>query len=144
MTLHILPQPEWITWLSSEIQSRGDTALLVYRAEQMLVDRYRGGKDPGDIEGNVLVDNTTGMVLEDWAEDEDGNPDVAQMPDGLANRLRDSVSRIVTHWHESPDGTIKRKLVGSRSVTYKGKADKLPRSVFRPLRPYDDRTPAMM
>jgi hypothetical protein len=80
-------------------------------------------------------------MLDGWEEDSNGDPLPGQMPDKLVTALRDSIARVVTHWHEAPDRDVKSKSVGSRSVTYADQADKLPRSVYRPLRPFDDRTP---
>jgi len=145
--LYILPSSEWDDWLPTSVLGRPDAARLVWRAENKMVDRYREDTERAEIEGNVLVDNTKGSVLlENWEEDSDGNADTSQMPNDLVMALRDCVARIATEWHEQADdaGDVRSKSVGSRSVTYRAAAESLPRSVYRPLRKFDDRTPAMM
>ena len=125
-------------WLSDDIQARDDFDRLVGRAERKLVDRYRehrAGRPGGLGSGADQV-----VMLDGWAEDANGAPDTDAMPDDLVTRLRDVISRIVEHAAESP-GHVKRRLVGSKSVTYKAGADALPRTTWAPLRPYDERTP---
>jgi len=136
----ILTSSEWDTWLTDDVQSQSDLDLRVWRAEQKVIQRYTE-HEPGSADAVREDTRSTWVQLLDWEEDANGDPDVAAMPEDLVTALRDSIARIVTHWHEAPDGDIKSKSVGSRSVTYDDQADALPRSVYRPLRPYDDRTP---
>jgi hypothetical protein len=125
-------------WLSDDIQARDDFDRLVGRAERRLIDRYREHR-AGTPGGPVWGPDQT-VMLDGWAEDASGAPDTGAMPDDLVTRLRDVISRIVEHAAESP-GAVKRRLVGSKSVTYKAGADALPRTTWAPLRPYDERTP---
>jgi hypothetical protein len=139
-TPQILTSSEWDTWLSSDVQSQSDLDLIVWRAEQKVIGRYRE-HEPGSSDAVRETTDGAWVQLVGWEETEDGDPDLPGMPDDLVTALRDTIARIVTHWHEAPGGDIKSKSVGSRSVTYADQADKLPRSVYQPLRPYDDRTP---
>jgi len=108
-----------------------------------VIDRYReeGPDDDHVTATGVDTFETEVIMLEGWEEDSNGDPLPRQMPDKLVTALRDAIARVVTHWYESPDRKVQSKSVGSRSVTYSGQADKLPRSVYAPLRPFDDRTP---
>jgi len=136
----ILTSDQWDTWFSDAVQSQGDLKLQVWRAEQKVIERYREHEASST---NAVKEDTrhTWVQLVGWEEDENEDPDVAAMPDDLVTALRDTISRIVTHWHEAPKGEVKSRSVGSRSVTYERNADKLPRTVYRPLKPFDDRTP---
>jgi hypothetical protein len=138
----ILTSDTWDEWLPDSVLAESDLERTVDRAEQKVLDRYREserGAPLDSFEADPVY--LKPVQLRGWQVADDGTPDLDAMPEDLVRRLRDSISRIVTHWHEAPGGDIKSKSVGSRSVTYADQADKLPRSVYRPLRPYDDRTP---
>jgi len=142
-TPQILIPSEFDTWLSDAVQSQSDLELTVYRAEEKVIDRYREEGPDDELVTATGADTfeTAVVMLDGWEEDSNGDPLVDQMPDKLVTALRDSISRVVTHWHDAPDRDVQSKSVGSRSVTYRDQADKLPRSVYHPLRPFDDRTP---
>jgi len=143
-----MPAPNIITpdvlaeWLPEEIRSRSDLDRLLWRAEERVLGRYRGdeaGRDPltFEVEGRIKDD----VQLVGYAETEDGAPKPEAMDDRLLTALRDAVARVAEHWHDSPDGHVDSVSQGERSVTYRKGAEDLPRTVFEPLRPYDDRTP---
>jgi hypothetical protein len=127
-------------WLGDDVQSEAGLLRTIDRAEQKVIDRYRERPRGG---AGALPETTReeAVQLVGWEEAEDGTPDIGAMPDELVRRLRDCIARIVTQWVESPDGNVRRKSVGSRSVTYDEDTGSLPHSVYAPLRPYDDRTP---
>lgn len=126
-------------WLDDDILSEeGSLLRTIDRVERKVIDRYR--ERPRGSAGRETT-REEAVQLVGWEEAEDGTPDIGAMPEDLVRRLRDCIARIVTHWAESPDGNVRRKSVGSRSVTYDEDTGSLPHSVFAPLRPYDDRTP---
>lgn len=129
-------------WLDESVASADNLTRTIERAERKLVDKYRGGKVPDTvIKDGIGTFSSTQVQLKGWAEDSDGNPDTASMPDDLVTRLRDCVARIVTHWEESVDSNVESVSQGSKSVSYSKDAGTLPRSVWAPLRPYDQTTP---
>jgi len=139
-TPQILTSGELDTWLPSDIQRNDDLRLKVWRAEQKVIQRYTE-HEAGSVQAVREDTHATTVQLLGWEEDSNGDPDVSAMPSDLVTALRDTIARILTHWHETPDDNVKSRSVGSKSVTYEEDADKLPRSVYRPLRPFDDRTP---
>jgi len=143
-----MPAPNIITpdvlaeWLPEEIRSRSDLDRLLWRAERRVIGRYQvndgaASTDVFDAFGDIDRD----VELVGYAETEDGAPKPEAMDDRLLTALRDAVSRVAEHWHDSPDGHVDSVSQGERSVTYRKGAEDLPRTVFEPLRPYDDRTP---
>jgi hypothetical protein len=136
----ILPDSKWGKWLPDGVLSQSDPALKVWRAEQMVIRRYREHEHAST---NAVREDThdAWVQLIGWEETDDGDPDVAAMPDDLVTALRDTISRIVTHRYEAPDDNVQSRSVGSRSVSFRADAGALPRSVYEPLRPFDDRTP---
>jgi len=126
------------TFLSEEAQQADRLTLMIVRAEKKVVDRYRttGGSELSFSKGGVVQ-------LDGWAEDENGDPDIQEMPADLVFALRDSIGRIVDFWAQKPGEAdhVQSQSQGDRSVSFRD-AD-LPRSVYRPLRPFDLRQPIL-
>lgn len=130
-------------WLDGEVAADDSLRRLVRRAERKVIDRYRQKKHGSDppLDSFRSTAHLRPVRLEGWKETDDGTPDVDAMPDDLVRRLRDVIARIVTHWANAPDSDVESVSQGSKSVSYSKDAGHLPRSVWEPLRPYDDRTP---
>jgi len=130
-------------WLDQSVVDTADhLPRTIERAERKLADKYRSGRVSDTVVKDGIGTFSAGQIqLKGWVEDSDGNPDTDAMPDELVTRLRDCVARIVTHWVESVDEGKESVSRGAKTVSYSKDAGKLPRSVWVPLRPFDDRTP---
>lgn len=140
MTPQILTSSAQSDFLSSEAQNASRLDLMVVRAENKVIDRYR------EVRPNDHVDDFFGgsieghdVQLDGWREDDNGDPDVAEMDEDLLFALRDTISRIVEHEVQKPEEAehVSRKVQGARQVDFRDKD--LPRSVYAPLRPFDER-----
>ena len=139
----IFTNDTWGKWLPDSVVDAkvedGSMVRDVNRAERKLIGRYTE-HEPGT-EAVRQDTHGAGVRIIDWEEKEDGTPDVSAMPDDLVTRLRDCIARIIQEWHEMPEDNVQSVSQGSKSVTYFKEGGSLPRSVWIPLRPYDDRTP---
>lgn len=131
----ILTPPVYDKFLSEEAIDASRLELMVVRAEQKVLGRYRE------------VDNTRDLILEahydadvrldGYVENDDGDPDLDQMDEELLFALRDSIARIVEFWAAKPDEHVARLDQGDRRVDFRDKD--LDASVYAPLRRFDER-----
>lgn len=124
--------------LSDEAQARSDVDQLVQSAEWRTVDKYREEllSDPLTFDD---IGGVESVRLTEWAEDSNGDPDTAAMPDELVSRLRTVIASIVDHWVQQ-DGIsdLKRERHGDSRLEYRD-LPHVPAHLFAPLRPYDER-----
>jgi hypothetical protein len=124
------------TYLTDRAYQAEELDLLIDRAERKVVNHYRENRTRSNYGlGGWQVS------LDGWAEDDDGNPDLEEMDEGLLDALRASIAEIVEHWASRPDEAehLTRKSQGAKSVTFSDDTD-LPSSVYAPCRPFDERT----
>lgn len=139
MTPKILTSSVQSDFLSSEAQNASRLDLMVVRAENKTVDRYREVRPDGgfeiDLDGNPLEED---VQLDGWREDDNDDPDLTKMDEELVFALRDTISRIVEHEVQKPDEAehVSRKVQGARQVDFRDKD--LPSSVYAPLRRFSE------
>jgi len=139
MDPQILTPPNYDKFLSEEAIDASRLELMVVRAEQKVIDRYRETRPDGrfqieGIDGEPLEED---VQLDGWIESDDGTLDLQEVDNKLLFALRDSIARIVEFWVQKPDEHIESKSQGDRSVTFRDK--NLPTSVYTPLRRFDER-----
>lgn len=140
MDPQILTPPNYDSFLSESAMNADRLELMVVRAENKVIDRYRETRPDdriedyfgGSIEGHMVQ-------LDGWIESDDGTLDLQQADDELLFALRDAVARIVEFWVDKPDEAehIARKDQGDRRVDFRDKD--LPSSVYAPLHRFDER-----
>lgn len=138
MTPQILTSDEQPDFLSEEAQNASRLDLMVVRAENKILDRYREVR-PDEQVADYFGESIEGptVQLHGWLEEEQDNPDLDAMEDELVFALRDATARIVEFWVSKPDQHVESRSQGARSASFRDKD--LPSSVYAPLRPYDER-----
>lgn len=133
----ILTSSEYSNYLSQEAQNASQLDLRVQKAEIYVITRYRAEQatpltfDFDATEGDVL--------LEGWAEDANGDPDTAAMPDDLVDRLRIVIADVVEYRLQEEDREgVQSISQGDKSRSYE-KTVSLPSRLFLPLERYDER-----
>lgn len=142
MTPQILTSTAQDDFLSEEAQNTDQLELMIVRAENKTLDRYRETRPEGrfqieGIDGEPLEED---VQLDGWVEGDDGDPNLNEIDSDLLFALRDVVARIVEFWVDQPDEAehIERMDQGDRRVDFRDKD--LPASVFQPLRRFDQRS----
>src|SRR5690606_33387780 len=97
---------------------------LTAKAERAVLDRF------SVVEGDGTVVKLRGY---------DADPEACD-PE-LLTRLRFVIADVITHWVQLPDENVASVSRGGRSVTFKSILSRMPRSAFRLLDDYDQRTP---
>jgi len=125
--------------LSDAIRDRSDLDEIVEKAEYYVVDRYRAHSRT--TYGLRFAGHPFPVMLDGWAETDNGNPDTGAMPQDLVRRLRIVIADVVA-WRiklEQQEG-MESISQGSESVSF-SELDQLPSRLFRPLDKYDDSEP---
>jgi len=135
MTPQILTSGEQSNFLSEQAMNADRLDLMVVRAENKILNRYREVDNDQDPILDAHYDSD--VQLDGYVEDDNGDPDIQNMDEGLLFALRDAAARIVEFWAAKPDEHVESKSQGARSVTFRDKD--LPSSVYAPLRPFDER-----
>jgi hypothetical protein len=132
----ILPNSEYDNFLSDELQNLSDIDLRVEKAEYRVIEKYR---QRHAIDAPLYFDGTSAgiVMLDGYEENDQGEPDTAEMPDDLVRRLRIVIADVVEHArkHEQTEG-IDSESLGERSASYSN-LPSLPQRLFRPLDKYD-------
>lgn len=141
MDPQILTPPHYDKFLSEEAMDASRLELMVVRAENKVMDRYRETRPDGrfqieGVDGGPLEED---VQLDGWVESDDGTLDLQEVDNDLLFALRDTVARMVEFWVDKPDEAehVARKDQGDRRVDFRDKD--LDASVFQPLRRFDER-----
>jgi hypothetical protein len=124
-------------YLTSKAQNAEELDLLIDRAERMVINRYRENASRNDFR----LGNGQDVRLDGWASTDSG-PDPGSMDEDLLDSLRAAIAAVVEHWASRPDEAdhVQSMSQGARSVTFRDAKGELPRGVYAPLRPFDERT----
>jgi len=133
----ILTDDAVTTYLPDSITSRDDLDQRVRKAEIYVITRYRAEREAAL---TFDFDATEGEVLlEGWAETNDGTPQPSEMPDDLVDRLRIVIADVVEYRLQEEDREgLQSVSQGDRSKSYE-KTVSLPSRLFQPLERYDQR-----
>jgi len=143
----ILTDDTWSEYLSDDAMTADRLRRRVDIAEWRVISHYREEAAVADslmyFDEPLGAETSPGIVqLRDWAEADDGVPDVDAMPDDLVRRLRIVISDVV-EWrleYETREG-VESISQGSRSKSYDTNLPSLPSRLFQPLDKYDEREP---